>query len=387
MKKRLLSIMDTGRKSKLLAIVFTAAVLSLTVLFGAAWGGTALAAATGAEQTQEYIGDAQAKAIALDHAKITESQATFVRAHLDYDDGRVVYDVEFYSGNTEYDYEIDAVNGEIREFDRDIEYYAVPNRQRATTDVGQYIGETQAKSIALEAAGIPESQAIFIKAYLDSDDGSVVYDVEFYSGSTEYDYEVDAVSGDIVAFDQEIEYYSIPQSAPGKTPSPAEQSSYIGEDRAKSIALAHAGVTEAQAADVRARLDRDDGRIDYDVDFYVGNTEYEYEIDTVSGSVIEYDRENENRAPRDSASASRKSPRQSDPAETGGYIGEAKAKSIALSAAGLSESQTTRMKVRLDRDDGKTVYEVEFTHGRMEYEYEIDAATGAILESDAEYDD
>jgi beta-lactamase regulating signal transducer with metallopeptidase domain len=54
MKKRLQSIMDTGRKSKSLSAVFTAAVLSLTVLFGAAWGGTALAAATGAEQTQEY---------------------------------------------------------------------------------------------------------------------------------------------------------------------------------------------------------------------------------------------------------------------------------------------------------------------------------------------
>ncbi len=69
------------------------------------------------------------------------------------------------------------------------------------------------------------------------------------------------------------------------------------------------------------------------------------------------------------------------------YIGEARAKSIALSDAGLSESGVRRLKAKLDREHGIMVYEVEFKNGRMEYEYEIDATSGAILQSDAEYDD
>jgi uncharacterized membrane protein YkoI len=45
------------------------------------------------------------------------------------------------------------------------------------------------------------------------------------------------------------------------------------------------------------------------------------------------------------------------------------------------------MRVKLDRDDGKMLYEVDFNSGLMEYEYEIDATSGAILESDMDYDD
>ena len=63
-----------------------------------------------------------------------------------------------------------------------------------------------------------------------------------------------------------------------------------------------------------------------------------------------------------------------------GDIGSAKAKSIALSHAGVSESQTTEMKVQQDRDDGRLEYEVEFKSGGKEYEYTIDAASGTILD-------
>jgi uncharacterized membrane protein YkoI/beta-lactamase regulating signal transducer with metallopeptidase domain len=377
MKRRLVSIMDTGRKSRILAAACTAVILSLTLL-----SGSVFAAATGANA---YIGDAKAKSIALAHAGITEAQATFIRAHLDYDDRRVVYDVEFFSGSTEYDYEIDAVTGDIREFDRDIEYYNIPSSTRATTDAGDYIGEERAKTIALEHANVTAANATFIKAYLDHDDRLVVYDVEFYSGSTEYDYEIDAVTGMIAEFDQEIEYYAIPRSSSGSAAVPARDTgSHIGEARAKSIALGNADVTEAQTTYITARLDYDDGRIDYDVDFLVGNTEYEYEIDAVSGSIIEYDRETENRQPRNKSVPAT---RPVVPADPSNYIGEARAKSIALSHAGLSEAQVTRLRVKLDRDDGRAVYEVDFNNGRMEYEYEINATNGDIHEADAEYDD
>ena len=68
-------------------------------------------------------------------------------------------------------------------------------------------------------------------------------------------------------------------------------------------------------------------------------------------------------------------------------IGYAKAKSIALNHAGLSENQAYDMDIELDDEDGTLVYEVEFKSGNMEYDYEIDAASGTILKHEAELDD
>ncbi len=59
----------------------------------------------------------------------------------------------------------------------------------------------------------------------------------------------------------------------------------------------------------------------------------------------------------------------------------------ALGHAGLSASQVSRFRIEFDRDDGRSVYEIEFNNGRTEYEYEIDASIGVILEYSSEYDD
>lgn len=68
-------------------------------------------------------------------------------------------------------------------------------------------------------------------------------------------------------------------------------------------------------------------------------------------------------------------------------IGYAQAKSIALNRTGVSENQAYDMDIELDDEDGKLVYEIEFKSGGMEYNYEINAATGAILKHEAEIDD
>ncbi len=113
----------------------------------------------------------------------------------------------------------------------------------------------------------------------------MVYDVEFYDANTEYDYEIDAVSGEIHGFDREIENYSIPK--PSQTTASQEQ--YIGEDRAKKIALDHAGRTEGAVERLRVKLDRDDGRMIYEVDFREDRMEYEYEIDAIDGTIRQAD--------------------------------------------------------------------------------------------------
>ena len=72
---------------------------------------------------------------------------------------------------------------------------------------------------------------------------------------------------------------------------------------------------------------------------------------------------------------------------TGSVIGEAAAKAAALSHAGVSEADASRMRVELDRDDGYVLYEIEFRVGYTEYEYKIDAYTGAVLQAERDIDD
>lgn len=220
-----------------------------------------------------YIGEAKAKEIALNHAGLTSGQVTFYKALMDWENGRAVYEVEFYSGNKEYDYEIDASTGTIVSFDYDIEGYA-PSTNTSTSQGD--IGSEKAKEIALNHAGVSASQAVFVYAQPDYENGRKVYEVEFYSGSTEYDYEIDAATGSIVSYDYDAERYA-PQQTTGD---------YIGETKAKSIVEAKAGATGTYR---EFRLERDDGRMVYEGELRVGRTDYEFKIDAVSGTVLEWD--------------------------------------------------------------------------------------------------
>lgn len=141
-------------------------------------------------------------------------------------------------------------------------------------------------------------------------------------------------------------------------------------EQAKQKALAHAGLNQNQVTFVKGKLEWDDGRQVYDVEFYTTNyKEYDYEIDAATGAILSYDFDAENYIPQQN---------------TGSYIGAEKAKSVALAHAGVNQSQVTRLRCELEKDDGRWEYQVEFCYGTMEYEYEIDAYTGAILSRDME---
>ena len=196
-----------------------------------------------------------------------------MRSTLEYDDGRAVYDVDFWSGNKEYDYEIDAKAGTILSYDFDIEGYTPGG---STAQSGTDIGAERAKTIALNHAGISASNAVFLHAKLDYDDGRRIYEVEFYSGSKEYDYEIDAASGQILSFDYDAEHYT-PSAASGN---------YIGEAKAKQIVEQRAGTTGTYR---EFKLERDDGRMVYEGELRSGWTEYEFTIDALTGTVLEWE--------------------------------------------------------------------------------------------------
>jgi len=253
------------------------------------------------------IGTAKAKEIALETAGVTASEARGFRTRLTRDDGRRVYDVEFRANGVEHEFEIDAETGAVREYDRDGARQTGASATNPGNDTGtdaakpgantSTITLEKAKAIALEHAGVEESDATFVRGHLDYDDGRQVYEVEFYAGNLEYDYEIDASTGRIRDYDRDAEYYK-PSSKPstGSKPSSGSKpstgtSGSITLEEAKSIALKHAGLSASEVRFTKAKKDRDDGRQVYDIEFRKGRTEYEYEIDASTGKIRDYDRD------------------------------------------------------------------------------------------------
>ena len=153
-------------------------------------------AATSTRTSSTDIGAEKAKEIALQHAGVSASNAVFVKAEREYDDGRLTYDVDFYAGNKEYDYEILAADGTILSYDADIEGYRIPSS--TSTSSSGYIGVERAKKIALQHAGLSSSGVNFDKAEFDHDDGRAEYEIEFHHNFREYEYTIDAASGTIL---------------------------------------------------------------------------------------------------------------------------------------------------------------------------------------------
>lgn len=239
------------------------------------------------------------------------------------------------------------------------------------TDVSGRITEADAKQIALDHAGISESETDRLRVKLDYDDGVQEYEVTFYVGNREYDYDIDAATGTIRSFDSEIEDdYNI-ASAPSATPAAAASSSgaAITEAEAKQIALDHAGVSESETERMRVKLGRDDGVQEYEVNFYVGNREYDYDINAATGEIRSHDSEIDDDYVSSTEAA-------------GAAVSEDEARATVV--ARVSGASASDVRLYLERDDGRLVYEGELIYNGTEYEFQIDATTGDVLDWESE---
>ena len=149
----------------------------------------------------------KAKEIALSHAGLSADQVTFVKVKMDFDDGIQKYDIKFYCNGQEYDYEINSSNGQIIQFDYDMEYNYIPNNNttnyQSNVNTTANISVERAKEIALSHAGLSADQVTFVKVKMDFDDGIQKYEIEFYYNYREYSYEIDANTGNILSYEQD----------------------------------------------------------------------------------------------------------------------------------------------------------------------------------------
>ena len=244
--------------------------------------------------TDTIISEAEAKEIALTHASVTESSIQNYQIKLERDDGRQIYDIEFYAGNNKYSYDINAADGTIVKYDKEI--ISSQTGSQGGTSSSTYIGEAKAQEIALAHAGVTIDNIYGYQVEFERDDGVYLYEIEFYSDYTEYSYEINALTGSILKYDKEFEddHHHIQTTAPAATsaPSPSSSpSSYIGEAKAQEIALADAGVSSSDIRGYKVELDRDDGIVVYEIEFHSGRVEYSYEINASTGSIVKSDRE------------------------------------------------------------------------------------------------
>lgn len=286
-------------------------------------------------QTAEYIGIEAAKETALKSAGLTEDQADFSTAGLDSRDGTFFYQVNFEAEGMEYDYAIDAVTGVVIE------------ENSVAADDGA------------EAAGAAASEAE--TSGVAADDGA-----EAVGAAASRDAAGDAASGAVQASGAAQASEAAQTSAAAQN---ASDSGMIGEEKAKEIALNHAGLAEDQTQRLWVKRDYDDGRSIYEVEFYgEGRDEYDYEIDAVTGEIVAFDTDL-----HDHGTA---------PSEGQSQVSEEQVRQTVLER--VPGASAENIFLHLEWDDGRLEYEGELIYDNMEYEFKIDAYSGAVTEWEAE---
>ncbi len=216
----------------------------------------------------------KANQIALNDAGFTPSEVVNLNSKHSKIDKRSIYEVDFYVGNYKYEYDIDDVSGEIISCERKLSDNGLNTQNNINNNE---IGNQKALSIALNDAKVSSENAKHVLIKNDFEDGVKTYDIEFWSGNTKYDYEINAYNGNIISREQETKAAS------------SNSNTYISENQAKNIALKYANLSENSVSRMKVEFDISHGKAFYEIKWYVGLTEYECKVNASTGEVVEYD--------------------------------------------------------------------------------------------------
>lgn len=232
----------------------------LNILANTTYNKTEEVSTVGTASKSNYIGIEEAKKIVFDDSKVNSNIVKDLEIEYDYDDGIMVYDIEFISNNIKYDYEIDAKTGKIIE--KEIE-----NKKLSTSTSKNYLSKEKIKEIVFNKTKVKDYYDYEIEFEFKS--GKAIYEVEFETKDKEYDIELDAVSGNIIKYETKNKK--------------VDTTRYITKNKAKSIALNDAKVTNY--FDYEIEFESDDET--YEISFDTKDSEYEYVIDAKTGKIIE----------------------------------------------------------------------------------------------------
>lgn len=177
---------------------------------------------SGQASDSAYIGVEAAKSAAFAHAGLDTSQVTMGEVDFDYEDGRMVYELEFYASGAEYEYDIDASTGAVVKFSQE------GGRPQTNSSAGSGgasgnvssgagsgtaqsgaggtatdIGREDALAAALNHAGISQDQVYDLEVKREYDDGRLEYEIEFKTGGWEYEYTISAADSAILDYERD----------------------------------------------------------------------------------------------------------------------------------------------------------------------------------------
>ena len=211
----------------------------------------------------------------------------------------------------------------------------------SSVSVSKFISLEEAKKIALKDAKLDEltQKIVFTREELSRNQGKPCYLLEFYTGTNQYFYQIDAKSGSII--------YA------GK---------FITLSEAKKIALDDAGCKDKVSFTEETLVSGGIKTPYYQLVFADAKTQWTYRIDAVLGTVLE---------------------KQQKEIVTTDFISLEEAKEIALKDAGLNEATQKIVFTReeLSRNSGKPCYILEFYTAKKQYSYKVDAKNGSIIEA------
>ena len=248
----------------------------------------------------------------------------------------------------------------------------------------QLISMEAAQEVALKAANIAAADAAISATTLNEVAGTSCYKVEFTSGDYAYAYTVNAETGAVMEMSSREKNAVDTQAQTEATVSAADsattQSSaaataqtvtgIVDEEMAQKIALEHAGVKATDATITKSKLDYEGRRQVYEIEWYAGGKKYDYEIAVDTGEILSsaYDEKTSGWSVSNSSNVT---------------VSEADAKQTALGrVSGATQKDIYEWK--FDYDDGRPEYEGKIIYGGTEYDFTIDASSGAVIEWEAE---
>lgn len=294
------------------------------------------------------------------------------------------YEIKYYSASYHERYEIDVskATGKMLSFNSDAD-----NDDGA---ISVTITEAAAKKVVTDEIPNPS----YISAYVKWDDGLAEYRVSFTTAALYGEYEIHPQSGRVLKRD-------ITMAQPGTTASQnaaaTAASAYITPEKATSLALAQ---VNGKVTDLD--FDYKYGRAVYKVEVFQDYKEYDFVFDAVSGALISAVSENDpnftshyvvppTTGTQGNAAASSQAPATGTQGSTAasqapatGDIGMERARQLAQSKA---PAGSVLVKIEMDYEHGRLVYEGKLQNGFWEYEFEIDGATGNFLKWESDYDD
>lgn len=248
----------------------------------------------------------------------------------------------------------------------------------------QLISMEAAQEVALKAANIAAEDAAISATTLNEVAGSSCYKVEFTSGDYAYAYTVNAETGAVMEMSSqeknEVDTQAQTEATVPAADSATTQSSAaataqtvtgtVDEEMAQKIALEHAGVKATDATITKSKLDYEGRRQVYEIEWYAGGKKYDYEIAVDTGEILSsaYDEKTSGWSVSNSSNVT---------------VSEADAKQTALGrVSGATQKDIYEWK--FDYDDGRPEYEGKIIYGGTEYDFTIDASSGAVIEWEAE---